>query len=510
MVSVADAHVTVIAAECSKEAAMKKVASTTIDESSPLPAGMRYHHGEVVPHLTVPERIARGKAARREVPRSSHADFTAGSSRFDPVTLLEHQALTRVSELVPIRYGRMLVSPFTFYRGAALLMAADLAGTPRSGIVTQLCGDAHLMNFGVFASPERRMEFGINDFDETFPGPWEWDVKRLAVSFAVAGRDNGFSAKDRTKVLLSLVGQYRATMQQFAAMTNLAVWYSRTDVEQSLADLKDRLPAATRKRTAANLARARTRDSLHAFDKLTHVVDGERRIISDPPLIQPIEELVEGVERDQLSDFLRNMLRRYRQTLQSDRRHLLEDFRMAHVARKVVGVGSVGTRAWIVLMLGRDDADPLFLQAKEAQPSVLEQFLGGRGPRSQGERVVAGQHLMQASSDIFLGWDQVEGFDGRPRDFYVRQLRDWKGAAMVETMTPTAMAVYASMCGASLSRAHARSGDRIAIASYLGTNDTFDRAIAEFSEAYADQNERDYQALLHAEQTGRITAEHGI
>jgi uncharacterized protein (DUF2252 family) len=480
------------------------------DQSQPIPVGMRYEHGRVVPHLTVEERVARGKAARREVPRSSHAGFTPGGHRRDPVALLKQQAVTRVPELVPIRYGRMLVSSFTFYRGAALIMAADLSGTPRSGIITQVCGDAHLMNFGVFASPERRLEFGINDFDETCPGPWEWDVKRLAASFAIAGRDNGFSAKERARVLLALVGEYRTSMQRFAAMTNLAVWYSHIDVEAAMKELHSGVGAAVRKRAEANVAKARTRDSLHAFDKLTRVVDGQRRIISDPPLVQPIDELVEGMERDQIHDFVRAMIRTYRRTLPSDRRHLLEDFQLADVARKVVGVGSVGTRAWIVLMLGRDDTDPLFLQAKEAEASVLEEFVGRSDRGSHGEQVVHGQHLMQASSDIFLGWDHVQGFDGVERDFYVRQLRDWKGAAAVETMTPATMAIYARLCASALVRAHARSGDRIAIASYLGSSDAFDRALVEFSEAYADQNERDYDALVQAEKNGHITAQHGI
>jgi uncharacterized protein (DUF2252 family) len=488
---------------------VKRVKDTG-DESAPIAAGMRYEHGKVVPHLTADERVARGKVARREVPRSSHAGFTPGEHRRDPVAMLEQQAVSRVQELIPIRYGRMLVSPFTFYRGAALIMAADLSASPRSGINTQVCGDAHLMNFGVFASPERRLEFGINDFDETLPGPWEWDVKRLAASFAIAGRDNGYSAKDRAKVLLTLVAQYRAAMHEFAAMKNLAVWYSHSDIDAALAELRRGVAPAARKRAEANIAKARTRDSMQAFGKLTHLVDGERRIVSNPPLIQPIEELVEGMERVQIEEQLRGIIRSYRQTLPSDRRHLLEEFRVVDMARKVVGVGSVGTRAWIVLMLGRDDADPLFLQAKEAQPSVLEEFVGRTARGSQGERVVHGQHLMQASSDIFLGWDVVTGMDGVERDFYIRQLRDWKGAALVETMTPSVMSIYARICAHSLARAHARSGDRIAIAAYLGTSDSFDRAIAEFSELYADQNERDYDALVQAEKDGRITVERGL
>jgi uncharacterized protein (DUF2252 family) len=483
---------------------------STVDEAEPPPSGMRYEHGKVVPHLTADERVARGKAARREVPRSSHADFTAGPSRPDPVALLESQAASRVPELVPIRYGRMLVSPFTFYRGAALIMAHDLAGTPRSGMTTQLCGDAHLMNFGTFGSPERRLVFGINDFDESFPGPWEWDVKRLSVSFAIAGRDNGFASKDRKAVMLATLGAYRQAMREYATMTNLAVWYAHIDVDDIVRENEKAAGATVRKRMLANVAKARTRDSMSALDKLSHIVDGERRIISDPPLIQPIEELLEGVERDELTEWMRTLMRGYRMTLQSDRRHLLEDFRLAHVARKVVGVGSVGTRAWILMLFGRDDSDPLFLQAKEAQPSVLQEFIGPSPHASNAERVVHGQHLMQTNSDIFLGWQAVHGYDGVERDFYVRQLKDWKGSALVETMSPLSMALYGRVCGQTLARAHARSGDRIAIASYLGGTDTFDRALVEFSESYADQNERDYAELVAAERDGRIEVQRGL
>jgi uncharacterized protein (DUF2252 family) len=481
-----------------------------VEDDRPVPAGMRLEHGKVVPHLTVAERDARGKAARREVPRESHAAFTPGSLRPDPVELLERQAVTRVSELVPLRYGRMLVSPFTFYRGGALIMASDLAGTPRSGLTTQVCGDAHLMNFGAFGSPERQLVFGINDFDETYPGPWEWDVKRLAASFAIAGRDNGYTSKERRKVLLTLLGAYRSAMRGFAGMTNLAVWYSHMDVESVVQQLRKTVDKSTVTRAEANIAKARSRDSIQAFAKLTQVVDGEPRIISDPPLIQPIEELFGEMDREQLMDMMRTLVRGYRRTLQSDRRHLLEDFRLAHVARKVVGVGSVGTRAWILLMLGRDERDPLFLQAKEAEASVLEQFVGAGRPKPHGARVVHGQHLMQESSDIFLGWQSAEGADGVKRDFYVRQLRDWKGSAIVEAMNPAAMAAYSRMCGWTIARAHARSGDRIAIAAYLGARDVFDQAIAEFSETYADQNERDYDALVQAEKAGRITAHRGL
>jgi uncharacterized protein (DUF2252 family) len=483
---------------------------TDDEESAVVPAGMHYEHGKIVPHLTVEQRVARGKAARREVPRSSHAEFKPGSFRHDPVESLEQQAVGRVPELVPIRYGRMLVSPFTFYRGAALLMAADLASSPNSGLTTQVCGDAHLMNFGAFASPERRLVFGINDFDETQAGPWEWDVKRLAASVAIAGRDNNFSTKERKTVLLAVVAAYRSAMREFAAMTNLEVWYAQIEIESWLATMRTAVDSRARKRAEANIAKARTRDSTQALDKLTRIVDGERRIISDPPLIQPIDELFADMEHDQIMEMIRGLVRGYRSTLQSDRRHLLEDFELAQVARKVVGVGSVGTRAWILLLFGRDGNDPLFLQAKEAQPSVLEEFVGPGRHKSNAERVVHGQHLMQASSDIFLGWQSAEGIDGVHRDFYVRQLRDWKGSVDVETMTPQIMALYAAVCGRTLARAHARSGDRIAIASYLGGTETFDHAIAEFSESYADQTERDYNELLRAEMEGRITVQRGL
>jgi uncharacterized protein (DUF2252 family) len=457
------------------------------------------------------ERAARGKAARAEVPRSSHAVFEPASNRVDPIVLLERQARTRVPELVPIRYGRMLVSPFTFYRGAATIMASDLASTPRSGLTVQCCGDAHLSNFGVFASPERRLVFDVNDFDETLPGPWEWDVKRLAVSMLIAARDNGFAVKDQDQIVLSTVEEYRTAMARFAAMKNLEVWYARLDIEIALAELGPQLAPAMVKRTEKNLAKARTRDSMSTFSKLTRVVDGEARIVSEPPLIVPLDELAQGYELDQMFEWLRDLLRSFRETLVHDRRVLLEQFRLADFARKVVGVGSVGTRAWIALMLGDDGQDPLFLQMKEAEASVLEEFLGPSVFENHGERVVAGQRLMQASSDIFLGWLHVESApDGQARDFYGRQLKDWKGSAEIEQMIPKGMAHYGRWCGWTLARAHARSGDRRAIAAYLGKSSTFDRAIVEFSHAYAEQNERDYRALVAAAASGRVTTETGL
>jgi uncharacterized protein (DUF2252 family) len=371
----------------------------------------------------------------------------------------------------------MLVSPFTFYRGAALIMASDLDATPRSGLRVQICGDAHLSNFGVFASPERQLMFDINDFDETLPGPWEWDVKRLAASFEIAGRDRGFSPQERRTVVAAGVSEYRVRMHQFAAARNLDVWYAHIDVSRIFEELSTITTKKQQAKAKATVAKARTRDSLQAFSKLTHEVDGRRRIVSDPPLIVPIEELVASdVGRADLNGELRALIRSYRRTLETDRRELLESFDYVHAARKVVGVGSVGTRAWILLLLGRDGQDPLFLQAKEAQESVLERFVGKSKYANHGQRVVAGQRLMQAASDIFLGWQRVTGLDGEVRDFYLRQLRDWKGSADVDTMAAGAMVAYSRICGATLARAHARSGDRIAIAAYLGSADIFDQA----------------------------------
>jgi len=463
-----------------------------------------------VAHLTAEERAARGKAARAKVPRGAHREWQPAATRPDPVKLLEEQAASRVPELVPIRYGRMLVSPFTFYRGAAYLMAADLAGGPRSGLHTQLCGDAHLSNFGVYAAPDRRLVFSLNDFDETLPGPFEWDVKRLVTSFAVAGRDRGFDAKTRASINRAVSTAYRGAMRSYAGMRNLEIWYDRIDVDSMIAGFEAMATAAQKKRMEKNLAKMRTRDSLAAFSKLTELVDGEPRIVSNPPLVVPVDELASPGERQQVREALHELFRLYRRTLQGDRRKLLERYRFVDAARKVVGVGSVGTRAWIILLLGRDDNDPLFLQAKEAQASVLEPFAGKSEFANHGQRVVEGQRFMQAASDIFLGWFHTEeGLDGQPRDFYGRQLWDNKGSAIIDVMEPNAMAAYAQLCGQTLAKAHARSGDPIAIASYLGTSDVFDKAMATFAEAYADQNERDYDALKQAVDSGRVEAELG-
>jgi uncharacterized protein (DUF2252 family) len=459
------------------------------------------------PHHTPAERAALGKAARSAVPRSSHADFVPSPKRTDPVDVVEGQSASRVPELVPIRYGRMTESPFRFYRGAAAIMAGDLADTPRSGIRVQLCGDAHLLNFRLLASPERRMMFDINDFDETLPGPWEWDVKRLSASFVIAGRANGYGSKERAGIVRATVRSYREWMRRFAGLGNLPVWYTHFDEERIRTYIAEELSSRARERWSRTTAKARSRDSLQAFAKLTHMVDGKARIAPDPPLITPLQDLLPDVERGALEKQIRRLVERYGRSLNSDRRFLLEQYQMADVARKVVGVGSVGTRCWIILLLGRDDTDPLLLQAKEADESVLAPFAGASEYRTQGERVVAGQRLMQATSDIFLGWERADGIDGRRRDFYVRQLRDWKGIVEPEVMVPSGMRAFGELCGATLARAHARSGDRIAIASYLGGGDVFDRALVPFAESYADQNEKDHRALVDAVRSGRVKAE---
>ena len=459
-----------------------------------------------VEHLSRADRVARGKEARAVAPLESQGEFRPAGSR-DPVGLLLGQAASRVPELVPVRHGRMLVSAFTFYRGAALPMAADLATTPSSGLRVQLCGDAHLSNFGAFASPERRLVFDINDFDETLPGPFEWDVKRLAASLAVAGRDNGYPAKARRKIALAAAEGYRTAMRAFANQPLLDVWYAHLDIEPALAEFRSQIKASRFKATQALLAKAHTRDSTQALRKLTTMTGGQRQIISDPPMIVPIEEIFSHMQADAIYEQLRAVLAKYRRTLQSDRRQLLEQFTLVQVARKVVGVGSVGTRAWIVLMDAADGVEPLFLQAKEAQPSVLAGYCGRSRYSNQGERVVAGQHLMQAQSDIFLGWTRVTNpDDGIDRDFYVRQLRDWKFSLPIEQMLPAGMTIYARLCGWTLARAHARSGDRVALAAYLGGSAKFDQAIAGFAETYADQNERDYAALQAAVKDGRAEA----
>jgi len=424
---------------------------------------------KAVAHFTPGERAARGKAARAEVPRSSHAGWEAAPNRPDPVELLEDQARTRLPELVPIRYGRMLVSPFTFYRGAAYVMSADLADGVRTGLHVQLCGDAHLSNFGFFAAPDRRLVFSINDFDETLPGPFEWDVKRLAASFAVAGRDRAFDESIRNRVVTKVVREYRMAMARFAEMRNIELWYTRLDADTIVERLSNEMTGKEMKEMQADLAGVHTKDSLRALAKLCRPVDGELRIVGKAPIVTPIEDVLPDAEQDHLEETIRRMIRTYRRTLPRDRRKLLERYRYVHAARKVVGVGSVGTRAWILLLLGRDDGDPLFLQFKEAQASVLEPFLGRSEFTQHGQRVVEGQRMMQAAPDIMLGWERIETIDGETKDFYIRQLWDAKASAEVELMSPAGLEAYGVICGWTLARAHARSGDPIAIAAYLGT-----------------------------------------
>ena len=466
-------------------------------------------------HLTVEQRVARGRAARSKVPRSAHRRWEPALGRPDPVALLEEQAASRVPTLVPVRYGRMLVSPFTFYRGAALIMASDLAATPVSGVTVQMCGDAHLSNFGLFGTPERQMIFDINDFDETLPGPWEWDVKRLAASFEIMGRDRGFSPADRRAIVTAGVGEYRNRLRQAAGMGGLDAWYDHLEVGMLLKLVRQevRVNRVTKLEARAfqrDVGKAYTRDNTRVLTKRAADVGGELRIAADPPLIIPIEDLITpGSEWEDPVPLIKKLLSTYRRTL-GHQHHPLEEYRYVHAAYKMVGVGSVGTRCYIMLMLGRDHNDPLFLQVKEAQASVLERFVGKSHHAHHGQRVVAGQRLMQAATDIFLGWVRIKGLDGVTRDYYVRQFQDWKGSADVDNMLVPGAALYARLCAATLARAHARWGDRIAIASYLGNGDAFDRAIADFSAVYADQNEKDYEAFEAAVRSGRLTAQTGI
>jgi uncharacterized protein (DUF2252 family) len=457
--------------------------------------------------LTADQSAGAGRGAREEVPRAIHGDWEPAADRPDPVKVLEQQAESRVPELVPIRYGRMLASAFTFYRGAAAIMAMDLAGSPDSGLRVQACGDAHLSNFGAFAAPDRRLVMDVNDFDETLPGPWEWDVKRLAASFEIAGRDREFASKETRRAVLATVRAYREAMRKFAEMRNLDVWYARLDVDTLLAEIAKVGDRKLTKKAERNAEKAGKKNSLKAFDRLVHEVDGEPRFISDPPLLVPVRELIPTDQVQKLEARLREVLDSYRKSLQQDRRRLLDGYRFVDMARKVVGVGSVGTRAWVLLFMGRDGQDPLLLQAKEAEASVLEPYLGKSEFGNHGERVVQGQRLMQAASDIFLGWAPALGSDERERDFYVRQLWDGKRSAEIEILPPRGLEGYGRACGWTLARAHARSGDRIAIGAYLGKGKSFDEAIADFSSRYADQNELDYRALAEAAKSGEIEVE---
>jgi uncharacterized protein (DUF2252 family) len=478
-------------------------------------------------HLSVDDRRARGLGARDRAPLSSHSGWVPAEDRTDPVSLLREQDLTREQDLVPVRHGRMMVSPFTFYRGAAKIMAADLRDTPTAGLDAQLCGDAHLSNFGLFASPERLLLFDVNDFDETLPGPFEYDVKRMAASFTIAGRNNGFSEADSRAATLASVTAYREAMASFAQMPTMDVWYAHLDEDHLIRGVRGTVAgevkqakgkkakkAAKTVRKAGKQAeksreKAHTRDSLQALSKLGEFVDGRYRIISDPPIVVPARDLAaaDGLSPDEVDHAIREQFRSYRATLQPDQRRLLERFEIVDMARKVVGVGSVGTGAFIVLLQGRDEHDPLFLQIKEATASVLEDNLGKSRYRQHGERVVQGQRMMQAASDIYLGW--TKGLNVR-RHYYWRQLRDMKGSAPVETMVPLALSFYGRTCGWTLARAHARSGDPIAISGYLGDGDTFDRSITDFAERYADQNERDFQEFVAAVGSGRLEALEGV
>jgi uncharacterized protein (DUF2252 family) len=458
--------------------------------------------------LTTEERAAGGRRVRDALPLDLHGAWSPGPDRTDPLTILALQATTRLPDLVPIRYGRMAASPFAFYRGAAAVMAADLAGEPRSGLDVQLCGDAHLSNFGGFASPERDLIFDVNDFDETLPGPFEWDVKRLAASLEVMGRERGMPRKKRRATVMAATRSYREAMRHFGTLRNLEIWYSRLDAAWILQRWGTEIGKRTIGRFQRSAEKARSKDHLRAFAKLTREVDGQLEFVSDPPLLVPVGELFGEELADEVEKVISGSLRSYRRTLEGSRRALLSRYRFLDLARKVVGVGSVGTRCWVALLVGRDAGDPLFIQVKQAEASVLSPFLGPSRFSNQGQRVVEGQRLMQSSSDVFLGWDRVK-LDA-DRDFYLRQLWDWKVSADVETMAPEILTIYSEMCGWSLANGHARSGDALAIGAYLGRGDRFDRAMAEFAAAYADQNERDHRNLVEAIKGGGVQAVTGL
>jgi uncharacterized protein (DUF2252 family) len=456
------------------------------------------------------ERAAEGKAAREAAPLSAHGDWAPSANRLDPVSLLEQQEAGREPDLLPVRHGRMVSSPFAFFRGAAKIMTADLEPMPRSGLVTQLCGDAHLGNFGAFGSPERSVVFDLNDFDETLPGPFEYDLKRMVASVAVVADDNGFTKSDARTLCRASATAYRAAMVGFAGMRTMDVWYAHLsdrdlDDIRLLAKTKGDRKALDRVERAAE--RARLRDSLQALSRLGELVNGRYRIASRPPVLVPGRELpaVYGIDPDAIERYVREQFERYTATLDEDRRRLLERFRIVDVARKVVGVGSVGTRSYIALLQGRDERDPLFLQVKEASPSVLQDHLPHRFD-AHGHRVVQGQRLMQAVSDIFLGWSS--GPDRR--DSYWRQLRDMKASVAVQKMSRGRLSRYASLCAWTLARAHARSGDPVAIAAYMGGSDRFDRALTRFALRYAEQNRRDYETFLEAIASGRLEAVDGV
>jgi uncharacterized protein (DUF2252 family) len=455
--------------------------------------------------MSLEASVRRGGAARRRVPTETHGRLDISEDR-DAIRVVSAQLPARLPELVPLRHARMAASPFAFFRGAAAVMAADLAATPISGLKAQLCGDAHLSNFGMFASPERRLMFDVNDFDETIRGPWEWDLKRLAASLVVAGRENAFTDKQIRRAVLATVSRYRSAMARFAGMGNLDVWYAHADVEEVQQHLSGELSKQMRRRLDKAVAKAQGRDHRRSLAKLTEVVDGRRRIVGDPPTVVPLADLVEGMQRDEIESLVRGVIEDYTDSLQPGPRELVRSYHLVDVARKVVGVGSVGTRCWIVLLRGRDDTDPLFLQVKEALPSALAEHLGAPRYGHEGTRVVTGQRLMQATGDPFLGWQRTTGLDGQTRDFYVRQLHDWKGSAVIERMVPKGMRLYGQLCAWSLARAHSRTGDRIAISAYLGEDDRFVHAVTDFAHAYADLNESDHRAFRDAVERGLLAS----
>ncbi len=460
--------------------------------------------------LKLGESAEDGRAARLRSPREAHGDWAPAADRPDPVAVLQRQAATRLPELIPIRYGRMIVSPFTFYRGAAAVMAADLAATPDAGIIVQACGDAHISNFGGFAAPDRRLIFGPNDFDETLPGPWEWDVKRMAASVEIAGRDVGLPADRRTQLVEACVREYRKAMRGFARVSHLDVWYERINASELVDRFGGKLGTKGRILFAKPFAQARRKTSLRAVTRLTEQVDGKPRFRSVPPLLVRFADLHDPADPRAEGDYVRDLLKRYVASLDEDRRYLFGTYEFVDMARKVVGVGSVGTRAWVLLFAGRGGQDALVLQMKEAQASVLEPYLGSSKFKHHGERVVRGQRMDQAVTDVFLGWQRSQGLDGKDHDFYIRQLWDWKASMDLSVMRYAGLHAYSRACGWSLARAHARSGDRLAIASYLGAGTKFDEAIGRFATAYAEQNELDYQRLREAVAAGELAAEFGV
>jgi uncharacterized protein (DUF2252 family) len=465
---------------------------------------------EYLPKVTAADRAARGKALRKKVPREEHAKWVPSRKRGDPVSVLERQSAERMADLVPIRHGRMSASAFSFFRGNAAVMAADLAGTPTCGLRAQLCGDAHLMNFGLFETPERSLVFGLNDFDETLPGPFEWDVKRLAASMEVAGRELRLGVAERSAAVLGTLRAYREGMAEFAAMRDLDVWYARLPARKLQARLTASADAQSGKEVEREVHRSLRRDHLRAFDRLLRYDDGAFRFISEPPLLVPAGDLLDKEQRKRYLDVMRSFLTLYRESLSPHTRALMERYRFVDMARKVVGVGSVGLRAWVVLFLGRDESDPLLLQLKEAKHSVLEPYTAAMRYECQGRRVVEGQRFMRVASDPLLGWYRLRALDGKVHDYYVRQLWDGKASVDVGRLSPAGLRAYGEACGWTLARGHARSGDRIAIAAYLGNKDTFDRAVAAFAVTYAGVTEKDHQRLVAAIDEGRVSAQRGV